>query len=62
MANLRKCSRCKSTIDISFFGLNRKTEPYKTCDKCRSIKKKPQPIKRTDIDFVDGMGSKKQER
>jgi len=57
MANLQKCSRCKSTIDISFFGLNRKKEPYKTCEKCRSMKKKPQPIKRTDIDFVDGMDS-----
>ena len=57
MANLQKCSRCKSTIDISFFGLNRKKEPYNTCEKCRSMKKKPQPIKRTDIDFVDGMDS-----
>ena len=57
MANLQKCSRCKSTIDISFFGLNRKKEPYKTCEKCRSKKKKPQPIKRTDIDFVDGLDS-----
>lgn len=53
MANLQKCSRCKSTIDISFFGLNRKKEPYKTCDNCRSKKKTPQPIKRTDVDFVD---------
>ena len=35
MANLRKCSRCKSEIDISYFGMNRKKEPYKTCDNCR---------------------------
>jgi len=40
MANLRKCSRCKSEIDISYFGMNRKKEPYKTCDTCRS-KRKP---------------------
>ena len=36
MANLRKCSRCKSEIDISYFGMNRKKEPYKTCDNCRN--------------------------
>ena len=52
MANLQKCSRCKSEVDISYFGLNRKKQPYKTCEKCRSMKK-TQPIKRTDIDFVD---------
>ena len=39
MANLRKCSRCKSEIDISYFGMNRKKEPYKTCDSCRNKKK-----------------------
>ena len=39
MANLRVCSRCKSNIDISFFGLSRKMEPYKTCDNCRNKKK-----------------------
>ena len=36
MANLMKCSRCKSEIDISYFGMNRKKEPYKTCDNCRN--------------------------
>ena len=41
MANLQKCSRCKSTIDISFFGMNRKKEPYKTCDTSRNKKNKP---------------------
>jgi len=35
MANLQTCSRCKSTIDISYFGLNRKKQPYKTCVSCR---------------------------
>ena len=40
MANLRKCTRCKSTIDISYFGINRKKEPYKTCDNCRNKSKK----------------------
>ena len=39
MENLRQCSRCKSNIDISYFGLNRKKEPYKTCDNCRNKKK-----------------------
>ena len=41
MANLRVCSRCKSNIDISYFGLSRKKEPYKTCDNCRNKKKPP---------------------
>ena len=36
MANLKTCSRCKSEIDISYFGINRKKEPYKTCVNCRS--------------------------
>ena len=36
MANLMKCSRCKSEIDISYFGMNRTKEPYKTCGNCRN--------------------------
>ena len=36
MANLQQCSRCKSTIDISYFGLNRKKNPYEMCDTCRN--------------------------
>ena len=40
MANLKTCSRCKSEIDISYFGINRKKEPYKTCVNCRSKPKK----------------------
>jgi DNA polymerase III alpha subunit (gram-positive type) len=40
MANLRKCTRCKSEIDISYFGMSRKKEPYKTCDNCRTKKNK----------------------
>ena len=45
MANLQKCSRCKSEVDVSFFGLNRKKQPYKTCETCRN--KRP-VIKHTD--------------
>ena len=29
MANLRKCSRCKSEIDLSYFGMNRKKNHIK---------------------------------
>ena len=36
MANLKRCSRCKSEIDISLFGVNRKMEPYKTCINCKN--------------------------
>ena len=48
MANLRKCTRCKSEIDVSYFGLNRKKELYKTCDNCRN--KNKQIIKQTHTD------------
>ena len=36
MANLQKCPRCKKEIDVSYFGLNRKKQPYKICVNCRS--------------------------
>ena len=36
MAHLQQCSRCKSTIDTSYFGLNRKKKPYKSCNSCRN--------------------------
>ena len=35
MAELRKCSRCTSTIEIKYFSVNRKGEYYKCCDNCR---------------------------
>ena len=35
MANLQTCSRCKSEVDMPYFGLNRNTQPYYTCDTCR---------------------------
>lgn len=52
MANLRKCSRCKSEVDISYFGMSRKKEPYKTCDNCRNKKSVSNPPKKTDDDNV----------
>jgi len=65
MANLQKCSRCKCTLDISYFGINRKKEPYKTCESCRNkinktsikeIKYKPSvPIDATDIASLLGL-------
>jgi ribosomal protein L20A (L18A) len=35
MAELRKCSRCTSTIELKYFTINRKGEHYKCCDNCR---------------------------
>ena len=56
-----KNARCKSEVDISFFGLNRKKQPYKTCVTCRSkAKKQHAPLKRTDTDFVNGVAETKQ--
>lgn len=36
MTDKKKCSRCKLEIDVSFFGVNKKKEQYKTCDNCRN--------------------------
>ena len=36
MENLMTCSRCKSNVDVSHFGLNRNNKSYKTCDNCRN--------------------------
>ena len=36
MTELKKCPRCKSEIEVKFFGNNRKGEPYNTCNNCRS--------------------------
>ena len=44
MANLQKCTRCKSTIDISYFGMNGKTEPYKTWHNCRNTIIEPETL------------------
>ena len=57
MANLRKCSRCKSEIDISYFGMNRKKEPYKTCENCR---KKSSTTKHENRSSVDRNATTKQ--
>ena len=52
MANLKQCSRCKSTVDISYFGMNRKKEPYKTCDNCRSKQKKTSKSTHTETNTI----------
>ena len=36
MTELRKCSRCRSVIELKYFGINRKGEPFKTCETCRN--------------------------
>ena len=36
MTELRKCSRCRSVIELKYFGINRKGEYFKCCDKCRN--------------------------
>ena len=35
MAELKKCSRCRSEITLNHYSLNRKGEYFKCCDKCR---------------------------
>ena len=34
MAELRKCSRCRSEIELTYFAINRKGEHNKTCETC----------------------------
>ena len=34
MAELRKCSRCRSEIELGYFSINRKGQYNKTCDGC----------------------------
>ena len=34
MTELRKCSRCRSVIELKYFGINRKGEYNKTCINC----------------------------
>ena len=53
MENLRTCSRCKSEVDLSYFGMSRKKEPYKTCDNCRYKNTNKQNIKATTVIAID---------
>ncbi len=52
MANLKRCSRCKSEIDISYFGMNRKKESYKTGDNCKNKNKKINKPTHTDTHVI----------
>ena len=55
MSELKKCSRCRSEIQLKYFAMNRKGEYNKTCETClNKTRKTKQPLKRTDTDFVDG--------
>lgn len=51
----QKCSRCKSTILLSYFSKNRKGEYYKTCDACREKKRKK--FKCSQCDYTCGHNS-----
>ena len=35
MAELRKCSICKSLITLDYYSLNRQCEYFECCDTCR---------------------------
>ena len=36
MADLQKCSKCKSEQELKYFSINKKGQLYKTCDVCRN--------------------------
>ena len=43
MANLQRCSKCKSEQEIKYFSINKKGQHYKTCDHCRNKRQQSQP-------------------
>jgi len=43
MADLQRCSKCKSEQEIKYFSMNKKGQYYKTCDHCRLKRQKSQP-------------------
>ena len=45
MTELRKCSGCRSVIELRYFGINRKGEYNKTCIKCLDKEKERYVIK-----------------
>ena len=45
MAELKKCSRCRSEIELKYVGINRKGEHNKTCINCLDNKKERDAIK-----------------
>ena len=50
MTELRKCSRCRSEIELKYFAINRKGEHNKTCETClnkvRTHQQTPETIER----------------
>jgi hypothetical protein len=52
MTETKKCTRCGSTVELKYFELNRKGEPFKTCDRCRNYKSKPVNFMNCDDDKV----------
>lgn len=48
MADLQRCSKCKSEQESKYFSLNKKGQLYKTCDACRE-KRKQSIIKKAAI-------------
>ena len=65
MSELKKCSRCRSEIQLQYFAINRKGEYNKTCETCLNKTRKTKsvittiddttPLEKTDVDFVDEM-------
>ena len=53
---LRKCTRCRSTILLEYFETSRKGELYKSCNNCRGLNmlykaKSKQPSKEVEEEF-----------
>ena len=52
MTELRKCSRCRSVIELNYFGINRKGEYNKTCINCLDKKTSEMVLKLCVITVV----------
>ena len=54
---LRTCSRCKSTILLTFFERNRKGELFKLCNNCRQRKAEWRDNHHEDIKVCEKCGA-----
>jgi hypothetical protein len=56
---LIQCARCKSTMLVKYFSINKKGQLYKTCDNCREKRRKKNPngTKKLTIEYCREIGN-----
>ena len=53
MAELRKCGRCRSVIELTYFGINRKGKHNNTCITCLDKRTRKQELLKLCVAIVD---------